>query len=192
MGRSARKKDDAQELKPMDFDHAIELYKGDIKPNREKIGELAQENSTAFKSIKKNCHIQRKSMNDAIAIHEMEESKRHDYWRGLNGVLKTLGTDLGGNDLVDQAEGKAAKPKARPNLVAVSTAPPPVSDGTETDLADAANAVTGDEPAPGTSAAAIAAMRADHAADKAEEDGFEEAGPEELAKQQGRGTPTEH
>ena len=176
---TARKAPDggATELKPMDFEKAINLYRNDIKPGKSNSAAELKDVGDAYKLIKRDCYIQPASAKDGFKVIEMEESRRDDYLRGLAGIInKGLGREDGnplvtfhGSDLVDQAEGKAPKPRSRPNLVAV---PVPASDGVDADLVSAAEQVTGEaeEPAPGTSAAAIAAMRADHAKDKAEED----------------------
>lgn len=171
---TARKSHDggAQEVKKMDFEQAIRLYRNDIKPGKSQSAAELKDVGDAYKLIKKSCHIQPASAKDGFKVIEMEESRRDDYLRGLVGIINQgLGREqplltFHGADLVDQAEGKAAaKPKARPNLVAV-----PVSDGVDADLLAAAEEVTGAEPAPGTSAAAIKKMREDHAEDKAAED----------------------
>lgn len=198
MGRP-KKKDEVQQLKPMDFAKAVSLYRNDIKPAVSQSATELKDAADGYKAIKKICYIQPQSAKAAFKAFEMEDAKRDDYLRGFVGVFnEMMGEEvlsLRSADMVDVAEGKAdkAQPRGKPNLVAVKTAPQPHSDGTETDLADAANAVTGEAPAPapGTSAAAIAAMRADHAKDKAEEDGFTEASEEELAKQAGRGEQPE-
>jgi hypothetical protein len=161
MARTARKPpEDGGEIQHKDFAGAVRLYRNDIRPAQSKVGEYAQEQSTAFKAIKKSCGIQPSAAKAVFKLAETEEAKRDDWIRCFVGLCNELKIPLQSNDLVDQAEGNAPPPARKPKLVTV----PPVSDGIDADLVDAA------EPAPGTSAAAIAAMRADHAKDKAEED----------------------
>ncbi|WP_333837951.1 hypothetical protein [Novosphingobium sp.] len=156
----------------MDFDKAVSLYRQDIKPAISKVGEHAQEVSTAYKAIKKHCNIPPSIARFCFRLAEEEDTKRDVQLRALNGLLQKLGIGVIAADLVDQAQGSAgtsvipsAQAKPRPNLVVVPAADAPVADGTETDLTDAANTV----PNPiGT------------------ENPFE-ATPEELNKQAGRG-----
>lgn len=176
MAKAKKKDDQVQELKPMDFAKAVRLYRNDIKPGKSNSAAELKDVGDAYKLIKKDCHIQPAAAKQSFAIVEMEESRRDDYLRGLVGMVNELvGKPIlvfNNPDMVDVAEGKADKPhpRTRPNLVAVQPAPT-VSDGVDADLVAAAEDVTGkEEPAAGTSAAAIAAMRADHAKDKAEED----------------------
>lgn len=186
MARTARKPKDDDEggvIHAKDFDKAISLFKNDIKPAQAKVGEHAQEQSTAFKAIKKLCHIQPAAAKAAFKLFDMEDAKREDWLRAFNGLIEKLGIGIK-PDLVDQmqsGENKGPAPvqsnRPRPTLVTV-----PQSDGTETDLADAANDLpTGTAepkrrgrpkaaPAPGTGAAAIAAMNAANKGDDDDED----------------------
>lgn len=164
MARTARKPpEDGGVIPAKDFAGAVRLYREDIRPAQSKVGEHAQEQSTAYKAIKKNCHIQPAAAKLAFKLAETEEAKREDFIRCLVGLLGELNIPLQSADLVDVAEGKApvASPRGKPKLVTV-----PVSDGVDADLADPSSI----EPTSGTGAAAIAAMRADHAKDKADED----------------------
>lgn len=136
MARTARKPkdDDGGEIKAKDFDKAHSLYMNDIKPARSKASEFMQEISTAFKAVKKLCHIQPGAMKAAVKLIEMEEAKRDDWLRGFNGYLRKAGIDPDPKDLVDAMSGgedRYARPK--PSLVTV-----PTGTGDETDLADAA------------------------------------------------------
>lgn len=133
MARTARKpKDDkGGVIAAKDFAKAKSLYLNDIKPARSKASEFMQEISTAFKTVKKVCGIQPGAMKAALKVVEMEEAKRDDYMRCFNGVLREHGIDPDPKDMVDAMQGGApAKPKIQ--LVTVP------SDGSETDLADAA------------------------------------------------------
>ena len=72
-----------------------------------------QEQSTAFKAVKRQAHIQPSAMKAAIKVVEMEDAKREDWLRGFNGVLAKNGIDPVPTDLVDQmgAEDRYARPK---------------------------------------------------------------------------------
>lgn len=170
MARTARKPkdDDTGEVKPKDYGLAKKLYTQDIKPAVAKAGEFMQEASTAYKSIKKQANIQPQAAKLAFKLVNMEEAKRDDFLRSLGGLLKEFNIAIVPIDMVDmmqQADDGYARP--RPSLVAVSTP----SDGTETDLGDAGAFDEGDdEPAPGTGAAAIKAMKAAAESDSSSED----------------------
>lgn len=177
MGRTARPKAETQshEVPQKDFDGAVRIYRHDIKPAKTKQGEFGQEQSTAFKAIKKGCHIQSGAAKEAFKIAEMEDAHRDDYLVCLNGMLKALKIEMP-RDLVTLADGEAGGPvipvgkRERPKLVTIAGDPNlqmgVPSDGSEADLADAGEA--GDEPA-------------------ADGDTFTEASDEELAQQEGRG-----
>jgi hypothetical protein len=145
MARTARKpkEDAAEELKSMDFSQAVKLYRHDIKPAVSKVGEHSQEVSTAYKAIKKHCNIPPSVAKYAFKLAETEDAKRDVELRALNGLLKELGIGIIEADLVDKANGvdetaviPVASERQRPKLVTLPMGVP--SDGTETDLADAA------------------------------------------------------
>lgn len=164
--RSARPKendDDSGLIAEKDFAKAYQIYQKDILPAQSKVGDFAQEQSTAYKAIKKHCGIQPQAARTAFRLGDMEDAKRDDWMRCFIGLCREMGIPLESNDLVDQAE---AAPRPKPVLATL-----PISDGSETDLTDAANTeardlnLSGDNP-------------------------FEEATPDELAKQAGRGKAT--
>lgn len=62
----------------------MKIVKNDILPANSKSGEYAQEASTAYKAIKKQCHMQAGSVKDAIKIADKEEAKRDDYLFGAD------------------------------------------------------------------------------------------------------------
>ena len=133
MARAARKPkdDDTGEVKAKDFAHAKKLYLQDIKPARSKASEFMQEISTAFKAVKKVCNIQPGAMKAAIKIVEMEDAKRDDWLRAFNGYLRENNIDPDPKDMIDMM----ADSEQKPSLSLVQ-----ISDGSETDLADAADA----------------------------------------------------
>lgn len=169
MARSAKKKDDTEvtEVKTMDFERVKSLYIKDIKPGRTQASSHGQAVAEAFKTIKKHCHVEPQGARKAFSAFEMEEAMREVHIRSFVGVFNTLiGREVltcNFGDLVDQAEGKAPvqAPAPRPNLVVVS-------DGSETDLTDAADTDPRDLDLTGDGA-------------------FEEATAEELERQEGRG-----
>lgn len=123
MARTARKKeDDTGEVAKKDFKSAVRAYRTDIKSAASKVGEHAQEISTAYKFIKKNCHIQPQAAKVAFKLEDMEEAKRDDFIRCFVGLLEEMNIPLQSNDLVDQAEGKT-EPRPRPSLVTIPGGP---------------------------------------------------------------------
>lgn len=149
MPRAARKPkdDDSGAIATKDFALAVKLFRHDIKPAISKVGEHSQEVSTAYKAIKKSCHIQPQAAKLAFKLEGMEEAKRDDFLRCLTGLLGEFNIPLQPSDLVDQM----AEQRPKPQLVTI-----PTGDGTDNDLADP----SGVEPTSGTGAAAMAAMRA--------------------------------
>lgn len=114
----------SHEVPQKDFAGAVRAYRNDIKPAVSKVGEYSQEVSTAYKHIKKVCHIQSGAAKTAFKLADMEEAKRDDYLRSFNGLLKELGIFMP-RDMVDMAEGKAQETvvpqgeRPKPSLVAV-------------------------------------------------------------------------
>src|SRR3546814_11987787 len=68
------------------------------------MGEFSQEVSTAYKHIKKHCHIQSGAAKLAFKLDGMEEAKRDDFLRSFNGLCKELNIHMP-RDLMDAAEG---------------------------------------------------------------------------------------
>jgi hypothetical protein len=132
MGRPRKQQDQVEEVGTPDFGLAVRIYRNDIKPAQSKVGEFAQEQSEAYKAIKKRANIQPQAAKLAFKLDDMEESKRDDFLRCINGLLKALNIYMP-VDLVDAAEGKGetgesvvpeAKPqRGRPKLVTIPTGP---------------------------------------------------------------------
>lgn len=126
-----------EEVHAPDYALAVRIYREDIKPAQSKVGEFAQEQSTAYKAIKKRAHIQPQAAKLAFKLDDMESAKRDDFLRSLNGLLKALNIFMP-TDLVDAAEGKGATgdsvvpmgERRKPQLATV-----PMSDGVDVDLA---------------------------------------------------------
>lgn len=169
MAKPKTKDNHVEEVKSMDFERAVSLYRKDIKPAISKVGEHAQEVSTAYKEIKKGCNIPPAIAKFCFKLAEDEEASRDVQLRALNGLLNALKIGVIAADLVDKAQGidgtgviPTVEAKTRPNLVVVP------SDGTESDFTDAADTEAND-------------------LDLSGENPFEEATEEELSKQTVRG-----
>jgi hypothetical protein len=106
MARGKRKVADqvVEVLKP-DFDLARRIYFNDIKPAISKQATHGQELSSAYKELKSVAHIQPQAAKLAFKLVEFEESKRDDFLRCLNGLLRSFNVFLP-RDMVDIAEGK--------------------------------------------------------------------------------------
>jgi hypothetical protein len=121
---AASAKEPVEEVVQKDFAKAVKIWRGDIKPARTKVGDHAQEQSTAYKAIKKDCHIQPQAAKLAFKVSEMEDAHRDDFLICLNGLFKELGIVMP-RDLVTIAEGDeggAVIPEGtrkRPKLVTV-------------------------------------------------------------------------
>jgi hypothetical protein len=132
-----------EEVHAPDFALAVRLYRQDIKPAQAKIGEFAQEQSTAYKAIKKQANIQPQAAKLAFKLDDMEESKRDDFLRSFNGLLKELNIFMP-VDLIDVAEGKGTTTdnvvptgkRSRPRLATVPNGP-----AGDQDLVDAADGI---------------------------------------------------
>jgi hypothetical protein len=107
MARPKKQADDGvEEIGKPDFDRAIRIYRQDIKPAQSKVGEFAQEQSTAYKEIKKGCNIHPGAAKLAFKLDQMEDARREDFLRSLSGLMKALNIGVSA-DLVDQAEGES-------------------------------------------------------------------------------------
>ena len=150
-GRRARPVvEEVEEVGEMDFARAARIFRSEIAPAQAKVGEHAQEMSTAYKEIKKHCGIQPQAARIAFRLADMEDAKREDWLRSFFGLVDELGIGLS-EDLVDMAEQRqSAGNKKSDNIPrgpapkASNRKPKPLatvvtSDGSETDLADAAN-----------------------------------------------------
>ena len=127
MARTAKKKDDeVEQIGKPDFDRAVRIYRNDIKPAQARVGEFAQEQSTAYKEIKKGCNVHPGAAKLAFKLDAMEDTKRDDFLRSLKGLMAALNLGLS-SDLVDQAEGDddadgdiiPVKASSRPSLMPV-------------------------------------------------------------------------
>lgn len=123
-GKKAADKPINGEIPKPDFDLAIRFYKEDIRPAQAKVGEFAQEQSTAYKAIKKQAHVHPGAAKLAFKLAEMEDTKRDDFLRSLYGLME--GLDIGlSRDLVDamgdgEADKMPTRERKRPALATVS------------------------------------------------------------------------
>lgn len=134
--RAAESLTTVEEKKP-DFKQAVAIYREDIKPAAGKVGEHAQEMSTAYKELKKLCGVHPGAAKLVFRLDDMEESKRDDWLRTFKGLCKELSIFMP-SDLVDAAEGKEdgdrevveTAPRAGPKLATMGGAPvePPAGD----------------------------------------------------------------
>lgn len=139
MARPKKKADDdAGEVKVKDPAFAKKLYFHDIKPARSKASEHMQEISTAKKAVKKRAHFQSVSFDVATKLHEMEDAKKEDAIRGLvlmvNELEERTVLTCHYEDMVDMMQAGDSYARPKPDLSLVT-----LSDGTETDLSDAAS-----------------------------------------------------
>lgn len=162
---------------------AFRIYDKEIKAKKAVIAEKTGDLSDPYSRIKDDCNFPRKILDLIVFLENQEDAKRDHFLLALSEGLKTRNLFMP-RDLVSMADGDAggdvvptgpAPLVGRPRLVAVDG--PPKSDGTETDLADAANDLPTSTaepkrrgrpkaaPAPGTGAAAIAAMNAANGGD---------------------------
>jgi hypothetical protein len=133
----AKKAPQVEEVHAPDFALAVRIFRQDIKPAQSKVGEYAQEQSEAYKAIKKRAYIQPQAARLAFRLDDMEESKRDDFLRSFNGLLKEMNIFMP-VDLADMAEGKGTAGEtvvpigngSRPKLATI-----PMSDGKDDDLA---------------------------------------------------------
>ena len=133
----AKKTPQVEEVHAPDFALAVRIFRQDIKPAQSKVGEYAQEQSEAYKAIKKRAYIQPQAARLAFRLDDMEESKRDDFLRSFNGLLKEMNIFMP-VDLADIAEGKGRSGEtvvpigtgAKPKLATI-----PMSDGKDDDLA---------------------------------------------------------
>lgn len=139
MARKAQPKvEKTEQVHAPDFALAVRLFRNDIKPAQAKVGEYAQEQSTAYKAIKKNAHVDPAAARLAFRLDGMEENKRDDFLRSLRGLLHELKIFMP-LDMLDMAAG--AQPgespiptgTRKPGLKLVTIPKGPDGDG---DLAD--------------------------------------------------------
>jgi hypothetical protein len=104
MARGPKPQPKVEEVQTKDYTGAVRTYRQDILPAIGKVGNAAQEASTAYKHIKKNCHIQPAAARLAFSIDKMEEAARDDFLRSLNGLLTELRIFMP-RDMIDIANG---------------------------------------------------------------------------------------
>lgn len=178
---AAAKKDantDGGQYKKPDAARAFEIYDKQIKPKKAQLDTIRGDLSDPYSLIKDQCNYPRKVLDFIVALEGEEDAKRDHMLLALSQGLALRKLYLP-RDLVTMASGTAGAeivPSGeRPKPVLATIMP---SDGSETDLTDAADT----EPNP------IGTPNPFEAAATAEADEPFEAPAEELAKQAGRGT----
>jgi hypothetical protein len=171
MGRTARTPTDAPppsgpvsgEYHRPDAVGAFRIYDTQIKAKKAVISEKQGDLSEPYSQIKDTCNFPRKILDLIIHLEGQEDAKRDHMLLALSEGLRVRKLFMP-RDLVTMADGDAdgdviptgpAAVVSRPRLVAVDG--PPQSDGTETDLADAAEAPAAKPKARGRLKAAPAA-----------------------------------
>ena len=115
-------RDEAEIKRAVDGAPDFVVPRGDVP----RVGEFAQEQSTAYKEIKKGCNVHPGAAKLAFKLDAMEDTKRDDFLRSLKGLMAALNLGLS-SDLVDQAEGDddadgdiiPVKASSRPSLMPV-------------------------------------------------------------------------
>lgn len=170
--------DSAGEYHRPDAKRAIKIYKDEIAPKNAHMATIRGDLSDPHKRIKDECHFPRSVLDFLIRLDGMEEAKRDHWLLALNLGLSELELHMP-RDLVtisSGSDGSSVIPMGGRKKPQLATIP---SDGSETDLADAAefDEATEEElakqegrPEPGTGAAAIAAMNETSAGDGEDEE----------------------
>ena len=112
------------EVAQPDYEKAVRIYRQDIKPAVEAAGERAQEASTGYKAIKKECRVNTRAARFVFSLERESEEKRNDVLRSLRGMLGAMNIGIT-DDLVSQAENEDSRapiiPGAAPESVTVAT-----------------------------------------------------------------------
>jgi hypothetical protein len=104
MARTAKNKDDeVKELHKPDCDYARRLFMDEIKPAQARIGEFAQEMSTAYKELKKSAHVHPGAAKTVFKLVEMDFDKQQEWLRSFKGMCVVMNIGLE-RDLFDQED----------------------------------------------------------------------------------------
>lgn len=101
--RSKPEEQDSIEIKQPDFEKAVRIFRRDIKPAVKAAGERAQEASTGYKAIKKDCRVNTRAAKFVFKLAGESEEKRNDILRSLRGLLGAMNIGIT-DDLVSDAE----------------------------------------------------------------------------------------
>ena len=113
--RKAKVEEAVQEIPTKDFGQAVNIYRQDIRPAVSKQQEHAQEASTGYKAIKKNCHVQPQAAKQAFRLwFNTEDAKRDDFLRSFCGCIN----EAAGREVVTFNESDLFASE-RPRLVAI-------------------------------------------------------------------------
>lgn len=116
MARRAKPEaEETVEIQKPDFERAIRIIVGDIKPAEEKNASARGDLSAAWKAVEDDCHCNRAAAKHFAKLRGMSDEKRDDYLRTLYGLMQAGGIGIS-RDLVDQmGEGDAPDmPQAEP------------------------------------------------------------------------------
>lgn len=100
-----------------DFDKALRIYTGDIKPSSDDMASARGSIANAYKAIEKECRCNRQGFKSAVRVMEMSEEAGDDFLRTFLGVLQAAGR-WPREDLVDLMESDGKTPAAAPSKVA--------------------------------------------------------------------------
>lgn len=90
-----------------DFDRAKRILLHDLKPFEEQSAKVRGEQSNAWKTIEKDCHVNKKGAKWAFALLNMSDEARDDVLRSLYGMMKACNIGISA-DLVDKMTGSDA------------------------------------------------------------------------------------
>lgn len=122
----ARKKKDAPQAgavaKP-DFKRAISLMVNDLAPAAEESAKIRGDQSSAWKTIEKDCHLNKKGAKFFFALRGMSQELRDDVLRTLYGLMRegNIGISEDLVSLMDEAGEERDMPLAKANPVPLVT-----------------------------------------------------------------------
>jgi hypothetical protein len=86
-----------------DFERAKRILLHDLRPADEQSAKVRGDQSAAWKTIEKDCHVNKKGAKWAFALLGMTDELRDDVLRSLYGMMKTLKIGISA-DLVDKMQ----------------------------------------------------------------------------------------
>lgn len=126
------------EYKRPDARTAIKIYKQEIAPKKEHLATIMGDLSDPYARIKDECNFPRTVLDLLFKLKGMEDAKRDHYLLALNLGLSELNITMP-RDLVTMAEGTDGGDVIPIGSRKTASMPTIPSDGSETDLADAAD-----------------------------------------------------
>ncbi len=106
MARTARKEsEEVTEVAKPDFDKALRIMRGDIKPAQENMDGERGNLSGYWKAVADDCHVNKAAAKVFYSkIMGQSVENRDDFLRGLYGLMRAANIGIS-RDLVDQAQG---------------------------------------------------------------------------------------